>query len=1394
MRLKNGSHGIVAAITKFDENSNQNIHALYLLSIGPDPVILNSIRFIRECKKVFVVYDDTQTDEIKKLDDAFSKYPHLICVGMGEGCCYLTAFDRVTKAGESFNDLPKHPSKGINFLKIMHDKANGLFLFPNRSGDLKVKMQNVEVTSVTFVKGSTSLVVGFNFGGLMSVNLVTQTRHKIRICKGEIRSMEIQDPDDDPRPTSYIWAACVSENVVSFKLISLLFHTDPDNPAIVNRNKMSMNVRLDFAADNCDNFLSMRPVLRERNGGKGENTTRNGDTARKDSTLMLFTWVNFGKNGISLEGSLFDLNMFYYKRLVGQIRDDRTLARQSPFFTRFSMMSPDNVNLAALLDIHLSPTSLFRAKSNIIENVDQFFYPSTYGFELMAFTKDCKVALKCDPIQVQFFNRLQPLDKSLKELDFVMGCMVALGFMTTQKQMQFESEEEKMSAVLSVLLHHEGSFLIISMIKTNKLSDSEMEEFVDWLYKEIEDCDADFQRIASMLFEDNSEELYAINRRKVNHYILIFDTLKTIIENLASCQVPSRIKNNLSVKMKIVNTFLVYSKILDVLARRGLFPITEEVLEVHSRLATVYNERKTNSLLKGRELLIDQFIEGFENTSIGSNRGNVSFLYPPQNPAVYVNLLLASDVLLEAKIRLISYYVLDLCSLIGNDLLYSDFINLVVNYFKSSFEIDIGRMKNAWTQDTKKIESLDKEIIRDEDVLAKCLAKKETSIEEIHAICNRSFISREEFGLLREKLLKEHLGIFKWNYVAARTEEFNMIVKMSELIPKDKSDDWVAFCTESKQMYDVLATKSIMWKFKLPSDSVITKKLQDNRTKFTSPQMRHYGGAEKENSTILTGISNSNNASTDQTDVKNYFVVATVDEDFVKLKNTALNYQNILKTPISASRWVKTSKLPDEFLSPQQSVMIDQPVAESIMKSNHRVSRIRPNFKIGSRIRFDLPDHQSTTASTIADDTTSEDLNKTIDHNDVGSFYIDKSTPDVELSDVKTAYSHVLEDKINNHSVEVIKRNDGRNVSIEHSCDEEILMKNMMESPAQTAEQLIGEMELASKDYGISLPKIHLLGTPDSKLNGKNDNDTTPVLLRKRIIQKKLNFKDVQVTGTIDDTISLKRKSFQSEEEFMRDLNDIKKVKIGNISPLKEHGAKVKVVAVEEGEEPEENSDDLIVEVVKETDIAQSLEEEKNDVIESEAICGDNLVAESRTSEKEPATTPMESIDDADLAGEKEVLGTNATVLSQGNTMIGETKVELSGTTEKISPDNSNVRRSGRIKILSREPEEFAMPTIITKPTKIVEDSNPLEDDEGDSQILRRSARIRSREPSEQPEVPKSRKRTTKSKTPSREPSVDVEVAVGRKTPIKRPTSQTRAPRKGKKIDLSPISETAPHS
>uniref|UniRef100_A0A0K0EKY7 26S proteasome non-ATPase regulatory subunit 13 n=1 Tax=Strongyloides stercoralis TaxID=6248 RepID=A0A0K0EKY7_STRER len=1104
MALKDGLEGLVAGVTTINENGGKNYN-LYLLNAGREAIILDALTFSDDCKKVFVIYDELHQDELKGLNSAFHEFPHLIMVG-GQGAKgYLTHFNN-TSMENALDDRP--PSRGIqvfNILRGFRDKTEKYFCFDDYKESIKLKLTDTELTSIAYVNSCRCLLLGFNFGGILSINLLTQCKNKIVLSRGEIRAMQVQEPDDDPRPASYVWVASVNGRSLCFSMLSLRFYSDPSDPSIVDRNKMELSERLSFKAAELCHFLSLKVVTRERTM-KLDNTTKLEDIHKKDTTLMLFTWINFSSRGTTLEGALFDLNIYYYKRMCSQIRDDGTYARQCPMISRFSIDSAEGINFASLLDAHLDSGSLYRGRSDLIENVDQFFYPSTYGFELRAFSKSIALVFSCKPIQFQFFEHLSPLKEHLNNPDMTVRCLTALGFISDKDSIKLTEISDKCSFILSTLLHNYSGNLIVQLINDETVTEKHLLPLIDWLYNEIQKCIDHFQNIVSKLFEENSEDLYSTQITKVNHYIGVFEMMREIIIAMREKELSEEVNGQLYVKGVVIDTFLFYSRLMNVFVEVKLFPITPEVIELHNSLEKLYNDRLALSRRKMYKLEISKLLDLFEATDLDC----IEKLYPPKNPAVLIDLIVAPEVTIVGKTKLISYYALDIGLLMGNDS-FIDKVQYNVAFFcRDKDPIDFFEIKKTWRQDAIELEHYNPNSHTLRHINFDFDYKTNLTPRSVERISQKVYISNEEMKDLRNYLLKQPYGLFIWNYIVIKRGEFSMIEPLNTNSFSGISEEWRAFCENAKKLYEETKGCSILWRYKMPS--LYSKK---NLSK-------------KENSTLLSYIP-PHEKSQDTSEVisseKKKDIDTVIDKDYLECQFAARKYGSLLKTPLSASRWTRVSRIKNTNISPPPSEQ-KQIQPTSIMKSQERVSRIRQGMKIGSRIRFNLPEVSSTIETTNGDSICSLEKDNSMNASFNGVFQIEKSDEKTEFDDVKCVYKTVIQDKIEEQMSKTIRYEDGKVTEMEVQTDEEMLMSDLENSPAKTATDLINHMEERSKIYNIDLPNVVLV-QPSNEEENVEEEEGTPVLKRRRscVIQKTLSFTEkkysyeevVSVEDNMDD-------------------------------------------------------------------------------------------------------------------------------------------------------------------------------------------------------------------------------------------------------------------------------------
>uniref|UniRef100_A0A0N5BPM9 ELYS-bb domain-containing protein n=1 Tax=Strongyloides papillosus TaxID=174720 RepID=A0A0N5BPM9_STREA len=1346
MYLEDNSEGLVVGATTVNE-AGVKCYGLYLLSAGREAIILDAMAFVKDCKKVFVVYDELHRDELKKIDPAFHNHPHLIMVGMEDGAGYLTHFKNTSKSNALRDRPPTRPTSAFNVLRGFRDKTNTFFTFDASGETTRLKLSEVEVTSISYVHSCRCLLIGFNFGGVVSINLLTQQKIKIRISRGEIRAMQVQEPDDDPRPTSYVWVGSLIGGRLTFTLISLMFYTDPSDPSIVDMNKVALSKRLEFEADKFSHFLALKGITRERTL-KADNTTRLEDIHKKDTTLMLFSWINITSKGISLEGALFDLNMYYYKRMVSQIRDDGTYAKQCPLISRFSMNNPNGINFAALLDINLDPESLYRGKSDLIENVDQFFYPSTYGFELHTFTKNAATVLSCEPIQFQFFERLTPLKEHLNEPAMAIRCLTALGFISVKESSQITEHSAKCSAILSTLLHNFSGNLIIQMIKDSTVTEKYLVLLIDWLYTEIQKCVDDFQRIVSKLFEENSEELYSAQITKVNHYIGVFEMMKEIIVAMKAKDLSDSVRGQLYVKEVVIDTFLLYSRLMNVFVEVGLFPITPDVIELHKSLEDIHNKRVLLSRRKLYKLDIEKLLDLLSKTDLEC----VEKLYPPRNPAILIDLIVAPEIKIIGKLRLISYYALDIGFLRNNNTFIDKVQYNVAFFYKEKDPIDFFEIKKCWREDSIELEDYKENIftIRPENLDYDY--KNNLTPRVVERICQKVYMSDGELKDLHDYLLKQPHGLFIWNYIAVKREEFSMIEPININVLSNVPDEWKALCETSKNLYEKVKGNSILWRYKMPS--LYNKKSGLKNETFCNLTHVSIHGKSQNDSELVA----------DSSKIKSIDTI--VDKDYLDHHFAAQRYENLLKTPMSASRWTRVSRLTNINKSPpmEQPKQI-QPT--SIMKSQERVSRLRPGMKIGSRIRFNLPDTSSIADNTAGDSTCSTDNNDSMNSTFNGVFHIEKSDEQTEFDDVKCVYKAIIQEKIEEQMSRTVLHEDGRVTVMETQTDEEMLMSDLENSPAKTGVDLINHMEERSKNYNIELPTVVLVQAAKEKLTLQEDN--TPVLKRRKssIIKKTLAFSGHKGASEInqDDKVNVLKRNSPFDENDEEDSGSAKKTRINE----EDDSGNIKETRINDNED----------EVAIETDISTSTLR-RSARIHKHSVEPEPPSVPTTRSKNKRGTTSRETSVDPDIPVESKT-GPKRGTTSRENSIEPDTPLktrtkrvaasrETSAEPEASATTKTRSKRVAASRETSVDPEVPA--TTKTRPKRGAASREvSVEPDVNSTTKTRPKRGAASREVSVEPDVHSTTRTRTKRGTTSRETSVEPEVPATPKSRTRRGSS-----------------------
>ncbi|KHJ92830.1 hypothetical protein OESDEN_07269 [Oesophagostomum dentatum] len=287
------------------------------------------------------------------------------------------------------------------------------------------RAETVYVTCISFLEKSRTVLVGFSFGGIMTISLTScptmcvllfssyfsvylrrpllTTLFEFRDplvypCSAAVQFIATLEPDDDPR--CHLWF------FVAYGFVAL---TNPQAPTY---------------------------------------------TA---FTLSLFR---------TTKGGLFDLNAYYYKRLVQVIIPDGTLAQQSAFLSNVHPipMHHKEEDFSLIKDLAVDTTCLTRFISNV-SDAEQMFYPSAY--ELLS-------------------TICADLEMHVAEPSSALAWLSALGFPKRDAQNEVTEQYAQLCSVLSALVSHQRAMSIVQFIKHSESTESRY-FIATWIWDEIEE-------------------------------------------------------------------------------------------------------------------------------------------------------------------------------------------------------------------------------------------------------------------------------------------------------------------------------------------------------------------------------------------------------------------------------------------------------------------------------------------------------------------------------------------------------------------------------------------------------------------------------------------------------------------------------------------------------------------------------------------------------------------------------------------------------------------------------------------------------------------------------------------------------------------------------------------
>ncbi|MFH4975175.1 hypothetical protein AB6A40_001884 [Gnathostoma spinigerum] len=433
---------------------------------------------------------------------------------------------------------------------------------------------------------------------------------------------------------------------------------------------------MNWSPDECKEWISLRTLKQEISEGNVSNSgLRNesmNSSARSsgghlDTSLLVMIWKTWNSE---YKGAVFDLNAFYYKRLVPNISFDGTIAKLCPFLSIFSFPSSDLVTYGAPLDVGTVPL-VQRFKTPWSDTTDVLFYASSLRFELSAFTSSHLIFLEILSIQDEVLNY------TVTNIANAMGTSVirakdwvgAVGLSNLSASSVSHLNWHDQWAVISSLLYNgRGDGIKIWLESHATIKDYPC--FAEHLWTEIEIAKERLDEMCAPLFNARA---YGVPQTSINWiecYASVFHLSSELFGLLSQKHfLDGNSKSDVVCQARIATTLSLYARMLLFFYRNDILPETESVMNTKVKVAKLYSDRLSRAAITGRKLeltkLLNEICSVDDVDRFWPDRTDDGF-YPPKSIGMLLSLVLTISIKDTAKLRLIGYYLHD-CDLVSSN-------------------------------------------------------------------------------------------------------------------------------------------------------------------------------------------------------------------------------------------------------------------------------------------------------------------------------------------------------------------------------------------------------------------------------------------------------------------------------------------------------------------------------------------------------------------------------------------------------------------------------------------------------------------------------------------------------------------------------------------------------
>ncbi|CAP35514.1 Protein CBR-MEL-28 [Caenorhabditis briggsae] len=634
--------------------------------------------------------------EVLKLYHRLMTWQHVVAIGCKDSQCHLA---RLTPVEDSASLVVPIHNDRRNLINLMSAFIEGSVLqYTQNDGSYRnYPTAAVYISALALMPRSRTLLVGLSMGGILAASLNPSNQMIFLELRHErlIRKIAPLEPEDDPDKFEYFIAAV---------------DASPRHPVMIQLWRGSFKtleqVEEDFKYDNpfyltClehkipfgEKWISVNPIVTEREhwvttkrrAGHDEsalNVSQTfGATSNRNSVLLTYERKKMltsedDPNGLPeyiVEGAIFDIDAWYYKRVPGKVSTDGTVLRQCPFLSTIKSNIPsEDVNDIGILAMNATDVSRF---SSMISDADQLFYPSALTYERVFVAKNSKIEwMKIQNIQDTIINKCSSkLAFYLNSAEDVSGIIIAAGMVrknilsgspnSSAADINYSQLSSDQKVLLNLIVYYGKVEALCGIVSNSDVSETLKTEIADWALHEA----VDFKRTISdkmvAIFQGRSHDLSPLAQDAITQGIKLF---RVVYEYLKTCSkfLKSSRLHNMAHSMKCMrnHTKLIYQFFVF-----DIIPVNQERQKT---MRDMHSKRKIAAIRNSSSLPIQALIRNMDRLAPNAQFWDGithSEWYPP-TPVDLLESLLCVNLPERMKRELVVQYVVDWVRASGNEL------------------------------------------------------------------------------------------------------------------------------------------------------------------------------------------------------------------------------------------------------------------------------------------------------------------------------------------------------------------------------------------------------------------------------------------------------------------------------------------------------------------------------------------------------------------------------------------------------------------------------------------------------------------------------------------------------------------------------------------------------